>query len=70
MSQRVKAGGIAAFVCIATGDPTPHISWRKDKKAIPDRYIPFFPRKIYLRMEQDLSWKVFYNISTAVKKIL
>ena len=36
-SQRVKAGGIAAFVCIATGDPTPHITWRKDKKPIPQR---------------------------------
>ena len=38
MSQRVKAGGIATFVCIATGDPTPHITWRKDKKPIPQRY--------------------------------
>ena len=43
MSQRVKAGGIAAFVCIATGDPTPHITWRRDKKPIPQaqRYTHF-----------------------------
>ena len=37
MSQKVKAGGIAAFICIATGDPTPTITWRKDKKPIPQR---------------------------------
>ena len=28
--QRVKAGGIAAFRCVARGDPTPHITWRKN----------------------------------------
>ena len=39
MSQKVKAGGIAAFICIATGDPLPNITWRKDKKPIPQRYV-------------------------------
>ena len=39
MSQKVKAGGIAAFICIATGDPLPNITWRKDKKSIPQRYV-------------------------------
>ena len=37
MSQKVKAGGTVAFICIATGDPTPTITWRKDEKPIPQR---------------------------------
>ena len=52
MSQRVKAGGTVTFVCIATGDPTPHITWRKDKKAIPPRYqVLDFPGGSLLRIE-------------------
>ena len=34
-NMSVKAGGIAAFRCIATGDPTPHITWRKNGNKIP-----------------------------------
>jgi receptor-type tyrosine-protein phosphatase F len=33
-SQKVKAGGIVAFTCIATGDPTPHITWRKNGNTV------------------------------------
>ena len=32
--QIVRAGGIAAFLCVATGDPTPHITWRKNGNKI------------------------------------
>ena len=41
-NMSVKAGGIAAFRCVATGDPTPHITWRRDGNKIEDhssRYI-------------------------------
>ena len=43
-NMSVKAGGIAAFRCIASGDPTPHITWRKNGNKIPSlssssRYI-------------------------------
>ena len=55
MSQRVKAGGIATFVCIATGDPTPHITWRKDKKAIPPRYT-----------NQSLQFLFIYNVQIPI----
>ena len=34
-NMSVKAGGIAAFRCIASGDPTPHITWRKNGNKIP-----------------------------------
>ena len=32
--QIVRAGGTAAFLCITTGDPTPHITWRKNGNKI------------------------------------
>ena len=28
VNMSVKAGSIAAFRCVAVGDPTPHITWR------------------------------------------
>ena len=34
-NMSVKAGGIAAFRCIASGDPIPHITWRKNGNKIP-----------------------------------
>lgn len=37
MSQKVKAGGTVAFICIATGDPSLNFTWRKDDKPIPQR---------------------------------
>ncbi len=53
--QRVKAGGIAAFRCVAEGDPTPHIVWRKNGNKIPhsqSRYlINDFPGGSVLRIE-------------------
>ena len=36
VDQRVKSGGIAAFRCLASGDPRPHISWRKNGNRISD----------------------------------
>ena len=37
ISQGVKAGSIATFVCIVTGNPNPHITWKKDEKTIQPR---------------------------------
>lgn len=32
--QQVKNGGIAAFYCQATGDPSPVLQWRKNGKRV------------------------------------
>ena len=34
MSQKVKAGGIAAFYCYATGQPSPNFTWKKNGKKL------------------------------------
>ena len=34
LSQKVKAGGIAAFYCYATGDPPPNFTWKKNGKKL------------------------------------
>ena len=52
-NMSVKAGGIAAFRCIASGDPTPHITWRKNGNKIPSlssssRYRFFVSLKVML----------------------
>ncbi|XP_059098877.1 tyrosine-protein phosphatase Lar-like isoform X3 [Tigriopus californicus] len=39
--QRVRAGGIAALQCMATGDPTPHITWRKNGNKIPSTVLRY-----------------------------
>ena len=31
---RARAGGIAAFTCVASGDPTPHITWKRNGNRI------------------------------------
>ena len=53
--QIVRAGGTAAFLCITTGDPTPHITWRKNGNKISlstSRYqIDEFPSGSLLRIE-------------------
>ena len=33
-SQKVKAGGIAAFYCYATGQPAPSFTWKKNGKKL------------------------------------
>ena len=33
-SQAVKSGGIAAFYCYATGEPTPSFTWKKNGKKL------------------------------------
>ena len=55
-NMSVKAGGIAAFRCIATGDPTPHITWRKNGNKIPSmqsssRYVCLKSSKLPHRFE-------------------
>lgn len=53
-NMSVKAGGTAAFRCVATGDPTPHITWRQNGNKIVDnsRYIVTpFPGGSLLRIE-------------------
>jgi netrin-G3 ligand len=32
--QQVRAGGIAAFLCKATGDPPPQLQWKKNGKRL------------------------------------
>ncbi|KAF4529946.1 hypothetical protein B566_EDAN018068 [Ephemera danica] len=32
--QQVRAGGIAAFLCRAAGDPPPQLTWRKNGKRL------------------------------------
>ena len=34
VDQQVKNGGIAAFYCQATGDPSPVLQWRKNGKRV------------------------------------
>ena len=36
-SQTVRVDGMATFICIANGVPTPNISWFADQKVIPQR---------------------------------
>jgi receptor-type tyrosine-protein phosphatase F len=55
VDQRVRSGGIAAFTCVAQGDPTPHITWRRNGNKIAysqSRYlINDFPGGSVLRIE-------------------
>ncbi len=53
VTTKVKAGGIAAFLCAATGDPTPTIAWRKNGNVISfatSRYILSY-MLVYLKFE-------------------
>ncbi|KAJ8897797.1 hypothetical protein PR048_003147 [Dryococelus australis] len=54
--QQVKAGGIAAFYCVARGDPPPALQWRKNGKRVSgtqSRYLvhEFAPGGAMLRID-------------------
>ncbi|XP_063235458.1 tyrosine-protein phosphatase Lar isoform X2 [Bacillus rossius redtenbacheri] len=54
--QQVKAGGIAAFYCVARGDPPPALQWRKNGKRVSgtqSRYLvhEFAPGGALLRID-------------------
>ena len=69
VNMSVKAGSIAAFRCVAVGDPTPHITWRINGDKVTSgntRWVVVFLRiilfcNVTLRVNTKKALAVYYS---------